>query len=157
MTHILACDPGLRTGVCLTYFDDETPAEVVATWDISGGQDRFIEWISEHQGLFEESGALEDVFIVYERFIPREGVHGVGTDASEVIGVLLHWARQQGISAVPQPPAGRMKAVPNKVLDKFYVFKGNRDRNVKEAFRHSIWYLKNAKHLPTIHLGWLDE
>lgn len=153
MTEILAVDPGKRTGIVLVHFSDDAPAHPVASWDVPGGLEGWADWITEHQESFVHS----DFFIVYERFIPREGTHGVGTDAPEVIGALCTWAKDWGIPAVPQPPAGRMKAVPNKVLDKFYPFKGKAERNEKEAFRHAIWYLKNAKHIPTITKGWLDE
>lgn len=153
MTDILGIDPGKRTGIVLVEYNDTYPGELVASWDIVGGADRFIEWLSEHDAIMN---GMRNMFVVYESFTNREGKHGVGTDASEVIGVLLHWAKEQGISAVPQPPAGRMAAVPNKVLDKFYKFTGKGERNEKEAFRHVIWYLKNAKHMPTIQKGWLD-
>lgn len=154
MTHILAIDPGLRTGIALTRFEDDEPAELVASWDVPGGVDGFIEWLDATWDADPyRTGAY---FVVYEKFIPREGRHGVGTDASEVIGALLYWAKKRWIPAVSQPPAGRMKAVPNEVLDKFHKFSGNKDRNVKEAFRHSLWYLKNAQHMPTIYKGWSD-
>lgn len=155
MTHILAVDPGKRTGIALMRFEDDEAVEVIATWDVPGGLEGWADWITDHQSLFIHLR----FFIVYERFIPREGVHGVGTDASEVIGAVLTWAKDWDVTVVPQPAAGRLKAVPNRVLDKFYKFSGNVDRNVKEAARHAVWYLKNAKHMPTIRKGWgwLDE
>lgn len=153
MTYILAVDPGKRTGITLTHFEIDQEPELLDSWDVPGGLEGWADWITDHQDSF----LYRDFFIVYERFIPREGVHGVGTDAPEVIGAVLTWAKDWDIPAVPQPAAGRMKAVPNKVLDKFRYFHGNAERNEKEAFRHTIWYLKNAKHLPTIRKGWLDD
>lgn len=154
MTHILGIDPGLRTGIALTRFEDDEPAELAASWDVPNGVVGFMDWLDNKWDADPyRTGAY---FVVYEEFIPREGRHGVGTDAPEVIGALRYWARKRWIAAVPQPPAGRMKAVPNEVLDKFYKFSGNKDRNVKEAFRHSLWYLKSALHIPTIKKGWGD-
>lgn len=154
MTKIMAVDPGKRTGVVFVTFNDGTPMEVVDSWDIPGGAQGFLDFLDTHRQPARTPEPVD--FAVYERFIPREGVHGVGTDAPEVLGVLLHWANEHDLLAVPQSPAGRKKAVPDKVLDKFYQFSGNADRNVKEAARHAVWYLKNAKHLPTIRKGWLD-
>src|SRR5690606_1041097 len=151
MTYILAIDPGLRTGIALTRFEDDEPAELVDSWDVPGGVDGFIEWLIEWETTYYHPA---DYFVVYEKFIPREGRHGVGTDAPEVIGALLNWVRWTAkVPAVPQPPSGRMKAVPNEVLDKCHRCSGNKDRNVKEEFRHSLWYLKNALHMPTIRRG----
>ncbi len=154
MTKIMSVDPGKRTGVVFVTFDDESPMQLVDSWDIPGGAHGFMDFLDTYAQPARTPEPVD--FVVYESFIPREGVHGVGTDAPEVIGVLLAWAGNRRIAAVPQPPAGRMKAVPNKVLDKFWYFHGNQDRNVKEAARHAVWYLKNAKHLPTIQKGWLD-
>ena len=152
MTKIMSVDPGKRTGVALVHFNDTMPAGYDNSWDVPGGLEGWAAWITEHQDLF----LYREFFIVYESFTLREGVHGVCTDAPEVIGAVLTWAKDWDVPAVPQPPAGRMKAVPNKVLDKFHKFRGNAERNEKEAFRHAVWYLKNAKHLPTIRKGWLD-
>lgn len=154
MTHILAIDPGKRTGIALMHFELDEAVEVVATWDVKGGVGGFIDWSDDHQVAFAESGVLADMFIVFENFVTREGKHGVGTDASEVIGALRYWAHYMAMPAVPQPAHGRLQAVPDEVLDKIYTFSGNVDRNVKEAARHAIWYLKNASHLPTIEKGW---
>lgn len=159
MTHILAVDPGKRTGIALMHFEDDEAVEVVATWDIQWGVKGFINWLYDTTPTLYESGVMglcESSFVVYEDFIPREGKHGVDDDASRVLGALLLWSFDNAISAVPQPPAGRLKAVPNEVLDKFYKFSGNKDRNVKEAARHAVWYLKNAIHMPTIKKGWGD-
>lgn len=158
MTHILAVDPGKRTGIALMHFEDDEAVEVVATWDVSGSVEGFINWLDDHTNTLYDSGVMDcdGLFVVYENFIPREGKHGVEDDASRVLGALAYWAHDNGLPAVPQPPAGRLKAVPNEVLDKFYVFSGNKDRNVKEAARHAVWYLKNAMHMPTIQKGWGD-
>lgn len=149
MTNIIAVDPGKRTGIAFIHFDDDAPAIVTYTFDVAEGVQGFIDWLLEYGDTFK------DFFVVYENFRIREGKHGVGTEASEVIGALLFWARYTAqVPAVPQPADGRMAAVPNKVLDKFITTSGNSDRNFKEAARHAIWYLKNAKHLPTIKKGW---
>ncbi len=150
MTSILAVDPGKRTGIALVHFDDDAPAVVTWTWDVDGGLEGWADWITEYREIFVDS----DFFIVYESFTPREGVHGVGTDAPEVIGALRTWADDWGIPAVPQPPAGRVRAVPDAIVKSLGFNKSKEQRNIFEAVRHSIWYLKNARHLPTIKKFW---
>lgn len=157
MTHILGIDPGKRTGIVLVHYEVDEAPELIVSWDQPLGVEGFADWLTEYREDFLDSGVADDFFIVYERFIPREGVHGVGVEASEVTGTMLLWAKDWGIPAVPQPAAGRVKAVPDKVLSKFHTFKGKAERNEKEAFRHVIWYLKNAKHMPTLTKGWLDD
>ena len=152
MTDILGIDPGKRTGIALVNYTAVDVPVLMDSWDVPGGAMGFLAWVNENDWVH-----MRNMFIVYERFIPREGVHGVGVDASEVTGTMLAWAQDQGYPTVPQPAAGRMKAVPDKVLSKFHKFTGKAERNEKEAFRHVIWYLKNAKHMPTITKGWLDE
>ena len=154
MTKIMSVDPGKRTGVVYLTFDDTTPAEIVDSWDIPGGAQGFLDFLETHKQPPRTPEPVD--FVVYESFTVREGVHGVGTDAPEVIGVLLSWLNELELPAASQPPAGRKKAVPDKVLYKFYRFWGKQDRNAKEAARHGLWYLKNAKHMPTIRKGWLD-
>ena len=152
MTNIVSVDPGKRTGIAFIHFDDDAPALVTYTFDVDGGVKGFIGWLAEFDDIFQG----QEFFVVYENFKPREGKHGVGTDASEVIGALLYWAHLRNVPAVPQPADGRMQAVPNEVIDKFVGAYGNSDRNFKEAARHAVWYLKNAKHIPTIKKGWGD-
>jgi hypothetical protein len=150
VTNIIAVDPGKRTGIAFIHFDDDIPAAVTYTFDVDGGVDGFMVWLAEFDDIFE------DFFIVYENFRPREGKHGVGTDASEVIGALRYWARLREVACIPQSADGRKQAVPDRVLDKFIATSGNSDRNFKEAARHAIWYLKYTTHLPTIKKGWGD-
>lgn len=150
MSTILSIDPGLRTGIALGHYDESDALYFFRQEDVKGGAQGMIEWI--HYSI---PGALTD-HVVMENFIPREGKHGVGTDASEVIGAVRFWAYLNLIPVTFQPPAGRKKAVPDTVLARFGTYVGNEDRNIKEAARHAVWYLKNRGHKPTIKKGWLD-
>ena len=89
--------------------------------------------------------------IVVEQFKKREGIHKVKDDASRVIGAVTHWAHTSNIPVIMQSPDGRLKRVSDRILLKLYgdVFKGNANRNIKEAVRHATAYAK-AQHVPVV-------
>ena len=148
MPDFLAVDPGVRTGVALMNYYHDTPVRLLLATDVGGGVEGFIEWIDAYQ-----PATLE--FIVYEDFILREGKHGVELEPLKVIGALHVLAHELEIPLHSQPPSGRLKAVNDEALNRLGMrFSGNKDRNVKEAARHGVWWMKRQGHVPTIKTAW---
>ena len=151
MPDILAVDPGRRSGVSLVTYGEADPVRLLASWDVPGGVEGFISWVVEN-----EPAVLECV--VYEDFILREGKHGVDLEPLKVIGALHVLAHELQIPLHPQPPAGRLKAVSDEAMARLgMTFSGNKDRNIKESARHSVWFLKRQGHIPTIRAAWPPE
>lgn len=140
--YVLAVDPGKRSGFAEIFFNEMQPV----AWsgeDVPGGVEGAIEWLSLRKPMPD--------FVVMEQFKKREGIHGVKDDASRVIGAVTQWAHTRQIPVVMQSPDGRLKRVPDTILKKLYgdVFRGNKNRNIKEAVRHATAYAK-SKHLPIV-------
>lgn len=148
MPDFLSVDPGRRSGVSLCHYHEGTPLTLLASWDVPFGVRGFFDWYREN-----EPAVLE--FIVYESFDLREGKHGVDLTPVEVIGALKVLAMELDIPLHDQPPAGRLQAVSNDVLRKFDMYlPGKAHRNELESNRHAVWWMKKAKHRPTLEKGW---
>jgi hypothetical protein len=148
--RICAIDPGKRSGCVVVDFETQ-PVLLMVARDVPGGLDGAIAWLDKYQ--------LEILLceaIVIENFKKREGVRGVKDDASRVIGAVTQWAHQYGIPVVLRAPDGRLKQVPDWVLDRLYgpgVFSGNKNRNIKEAVRHATAYGKSQL-IPSVLEAW---
>jgi hypothetical protein len=141
---ICSVDPGAqRTGVALLRVQDNTTPELFEYWDIPGGPEGFTTWWAHKPGY--------DVLVV-EDYIVRQGVH---TDhlALQTVGFL----RATEPDAIFQMPAGRKVMVSNDVLKRLGLYlTGNKNRNAIEAIRHTILYLRNQHHIPTLRVGFPD-
>lgn len=139
--RILGVDPGVRTGVAVIEVDDDSAPVLVSFEEVYGGVNGFTEWWKTHPPY--------DV-LVAERYIPRGGVpQNNSGDPQGVLGFLAPY------NPVLQTPAGRLKGVSDAVLKRLGLYlPGERLRNAREAVRHSVWYLKNQRHRPTLVKGW---
>ena len=127
MSKILGIDPGARTGWAL--MDSET-LNLISFGDIAGGLEGFCAWWETHP--------VFDVLVV-EDFILRQGQSMVDTTPLDIIG----WLHSLETQVFYQPPAGRVKAVPDNIMKMLGVYlAGKNNRNAKEAVRHILWYLK---------------
>lgn len=141
---VLGIDPGVRSGIALVYYGD-TDATGWKPWldyraDVPDSVDGFLEFMVAN----EFSVRHADVWVI-ESFVPREGKHGVSDDASRVIGAALALAHVWGVKTVLRAPGGRTRQVPDRVLHNLFgrdAFVGNKDRNIKEAVRHTVSYAK---------------
>lgn len=135
---ILGIDPGVRTGICLAEYNQS--ASVLWAEDVHGSVEGFLEYTVENQ----ESVRHADIWVL-EDFKRREGKHGVGDDASRVIGAALALGYVWGVKTSLRAAGGRLRQVPDRVLHTLFgrdAFVGNKDRNIKEAVRHTVGYAK---------------
>lgn len=147
MTDFLSIDPGTRTGISLCSFSDTEPLQHLRAWDVKGGTEGFIDWYVQ-----EEPAGIQ--CIVYETFTLHGG-RGTVLDSVEVIGAIKVLAYELEIPLHPQPPAGRVQAVPDEVLYRFDdSLRGKAHRNEKESLRHALWWMKKQAHKPTLLKGW---
>lgn len=136
---LLGIDPGQRTGIALVFYGD-TGIGLDYAVDVPDSVDGFLEFMLAN----EFSTRHADVWVI-EDFITREGKHGVSDDASRVIGAALALAHVWGVKTVLRAPGGRTRQVPDRVLHNLFgkdAFVGNKDRNIKEAVRHTVGYAK---------------
>lgn len=143
---LLSVDPGVRTGISLCQYSATEPLSVIETWDVPGSTKGFHAWSKELVSVDE---------IVCEDFILLPGKYGIVLDSLKVIGALQYLALERQVPLTFQPPAGRIKAVPNEVLKVFGMYlPGKAHRNELESNRHALWYMKRRNHLPTLKVGW---
>lgn len=136
--RILSIDPGsVRTGVALIK-TTETGADIVGTWLVDGGPEGFMRWW--------EARPDYDV-LVCEDYIVRQGVPSQHR-AMLTIGFL----KAKDPNLVLQAPSGRKMQVSDEVLKRLSLFHSQRD--VKEALRHAVIYLKRQKYTPLLKAGW---
>ena len=134
----LGLDPGVRSGLALVEATDKR-VDVLATWDVPGGAEGFLDWWEEHSPTWREKPV-----VVIEAFILREGVHGVDITPRDVIGAAKAECKRMGLEWHMESPAGRLKRMPNWALKEMGVeLPGNRNRNAKEAVRHCLSFLKS--------------
>lgn len=139
VTRILCVDPGgVRTGLALIEFTPTTIPILVGKWLVVGGPDGFLRWWRYKPAY--------DILVV-EDYIVRQGVPSTHL-ALKTVGYL----KGTEPDAIFQSPAGRKKVVSDDALKRLGLYETQRD--IKEAVRHSIVYLKRQKHLPTLHQGW---
>jgi hypothetical protein len=139
--RILGIDPGQRTGVAVIEVTDDTAPVLVSYEEVYGGVNGFTIWWETHPPY--------DV-LVAERYIPRGGTPQ--KNAGAPLGVLGFLDQ---FNPVLQTPAGRAVSVSDAVLKRLGLYlPGERLRNVREAVRHVVWYLKNQRHRPTLVKGW---
>jgi len=135
---LLCIDPGaVRTGVALMYVFRDGAPQVLETWLVPGGPDGFLEWWKTHPAY--------DV-LVCEDYIVRQGVH-TSHAAQRTVGFL----RGQD-NVVLQAPAGRKTLVSDAVLKRLGLYHTQRD--IKEALRHGVLYLRSIRHTVTLKHGW---
>lgn len=137
--RLLGVDPGgVRTGVCLIGVEDDSLPVVKGTWLVEGGPDGFLKWWDAKPDY--------DV-LVCEDYIVRQGVPSQHV-ALRTVGFL------KGVEphGVFQVPAARKVQVSNEVLKRLDVYHTQRD--IVEAIRHCIIYLKHQRHKGVLEAGW---
>ena len=83
MTHLLVIDPGKSTGITLGYYDDTTPYERIAYWQIERGLAGFKDWwyaryandafnYIKPDTKSEFWIPMSDIILVTEKFTPRQ-------------------------------------------------------------------------------------
>jgi len=148
MSTLLAFDPGKRTGIVEVYFDATTAAQLTYSEDVPGGVQGYLDWY-EAKG-YDDFWRCQD-YVVAEDFIYHGRPGADVKDPLEVLGALHAHADVWNKELVLQQPAGRKVAVPDEAFERLgWTFIGKKDRNVKEAARHALVFLRNCKHMPTI-------
>jgi len=89
-------------------------------------------------------------FVVCEKWVDRN-IAGADRSAMLVEGaVRFLWPK-----VVLQPASGKNTAVSDEVLTRLGVYTaGGHHRDILEATRHGVWFVKKQKHLPTLTKGW---
>ncbi len=147
MAVFVAVDPGVkRTGVA-TFLYDDTTVELGPHEEVYGGLSGMLEWLDLKVPTFVSHFVVED----YQ-------VHRTAGDPNglRIIGAIEMWAYLHARKPVIlQPAAGRKQAVSNDALKRLgWYFPGEPQRNLLEAVRHGVWWLKNQKHPAILNGGW---
>lgn len=139
---IVACDPGIRTGWASYWIvgGDLVYQRFEETQGLAG----VFEFLDERLGYLPKPGARPDLHIVAENFVPELG-RAVDFTALRVLGALEYRAQRLGATYTQQSRAGREKYMPDGVMNDLLKvrFKGNADRNIKEAARHGLVFMKS--------------
>lgn len=147
MTLLLGIDPGGtggHTGAVLLEYTAQTAPVLVNSWAVPGDMDSFREW---WQSPFER------MTVVCEKFVNR---NIAGADLTPLLfeGAVRYLVPD----VVLQPASGKNSAVDDAAMARLGFskkeFAGDHHQDRWEALRHSLWYLKKQRHLPTLKKGW---
>jgi hypothetical protein len=142
-TTILGLDPGGTTGVSLVSFGLTSEPKVLWFNQIPDGLRGFLNWYHNAHHDWD--------FVVCESFTLRPGVHGADITPTYIIGALE--ALEQYRTKVHYQAPSMKKLCDDDALKRLGMYQpGNPHAN--DAIRHSIIYLRNSKHMPTLRKGW---
>ncbi len=153
MTTLLSVDPGGagagHTGIVrLSYSETEAPL-LIESWAVPDGLDGWLALADEH---LDTHWTEEPYEVVCEHFVNRN-VPGADLTPCFIEGSVRTLYRHTAL----QPAAGKNSAVPNEVLARLGLLSFPKDHHYdqREAARHAVWYLKKARHVPTLKVGWV--
>lgn len=150
MTHILAIDPGVATGITLGWFNEYHPFERTGFWCVKGGLDGFLSW---YHGTAPNEAYMARW--VAERFVLRDNDFIANTEPLRIEGAM---------EALGLHPTYQLRT--DKALVKDEVLKarglwvtgkmcGHTDgRDVNDSAIHALAHLKKLKHKPTLLHYW---
>jgi len=148
---IVGIDPGKSTGIAVLGHNEITHPTLIthdtpAPENVTGVLESLLSELDHQQ-----------VVIVVERFVLREGMYGVDTTPIEVIGRIKEWIKNKSYPVHWQLPTEKELAT-NAVLRRLGLWlKGTDQRHVMDATRHVVVHLVTNKHIPTIKKGWPSE
>jgi len=156
MTTLLSIDPGGKgtghTGIVLLSYEFDTTPELIASWAVPDGLEGWLDWHDEQEAA-DISSTLWPNQVVCEHFVNRN-VPGADLTPCFIEGSVRTLYRH----TILQPAAGKNTAVPDTAMAALGFskkgFKGDHHGDRWEALRHGLWYLKKARHLPTLRVGW---
>lgn len=143
MTLLLSIDPAAEravsdTGWVLLRYDDNTPATFVDGGVVHGGFEGFRTWTLP----------ASDV-TVCEKYVK---FRAEGDPTPLLIEGVVRYLRPD---VHLQPASGKNTAVSNDVLRRLGLYSTTGHHlDQREAARHGVWYLKKARHVPTLRAGW---
>lgn len=69
---VLSIDPGLSTGIALLSFEEDSPAELVESWQFNNGVTGLVEWIRDHDYGTDSVGIGDsELTVIAEKFTAR--------------------------------------------------------------------------------------
>lgn len=173
MKYLLSIDPGMESGIILGHYDDDTPYERDAFWQVDGGIDGFKAWRASRYSsksdywYFPEALSARSPVIVCEKFVPLATDRAFRIDELEPIrieGALEAWGHEviwqragcQVLAGGEDAPA-RKKAT-NELLKRGGLWlTGKKNLGLKDANdansaqKHALYYMMfTKKHLPTL-------
>lgn len=150
--NLLCIDPGKATGVAYLNFSEITAPTLLS--HNTNSPEELTYTLDYYMKLMLRNGSVGQ--LVIERFVLREGVHGVDTTPIEVIGRIKEWHSRLPLQPRLhwQMPHERNMAT-NDVLRRMGLWlKGTEQRHIMDATRHGVVFLVNKKHKPTMAKGW---
>lgn len=155
MTYILSIDPGGKggeTGIALGRYNNTEPYHLVHTWAVKDDVDGFKEWY-EDEWIIRYFSIAPSIEVICEHFVNRN-VPGADLTPCFVEGSV----RTLFDHVVLQPASGKNTAVSDEVLKRLGVYTpGGHHRDITEATRHAVWYVKKSGHKPTLLKGWSKQ
>lgn len=149
MTTLLSVDPGGAgagtSGIVLLSYTDTTAPVLVDSWAVPDALEGWLGWYDTQRSV-----VLPEV-VVCEHFVNRN-VPGADLTPCFIEGSVRTLYRH----TVLQPASGKNSAVSDEVLTRLGLFSFPKDHHhdQREAARHAVWFLKKAKHRPTLKEGW---
>ncbi len=176
MNYVLSIDPGMRTGIILGRYSDETPYERIDFWQIDGGLEGLIPWLREHHDpeyqrwyFYPHEVGHMDFTVVCEKFVPIRSkvARTFKTEELEPIriegalrmelGDTIVWQRSSAmVLAGGETPAERKRNSDDVLRNAGLWLTGKKDLGMSDANdanaaqKHAIAYMRSLKHEPTM-------
>jgi hypothetical protein len=177
MTHLLAIDPGMATGIVFGEYTETTPFEVFEKWQVERGIFGWLNWTEEHiggtggiwWGPQRHGNVTFEYEVVCEKFVPWASGRSFKLEELEPLRIegsvqtLLgspHWQRSTAMVLAEGDTRGQRKSASDDVLRRLglwstptsmgpdYTLKDTNDIN--SAMKHAVAYLKSIEHEPTL-------
>ncbi len=159
MTYLYAFDFGESTGISCGSYEDDSPYDLICTWQVHNGLDGFIDWWTTTNPLYDAPRKGDT--IVAEKFVARSGQNFVpdltGVPLEGALAALwrgeIHW----------QTPDHKGKAgLLDAILQAHSLWQEppvdhEDSRDANDAIIHSLVYLRDSNHFPTLRKYFRNE
>lgn len=163
MTRLLSIDPGKNTGISLGFYNETTPYQLVERYQVHGGVAGFKRWWTHERPVYDE--------LVVEKFVLARNNFQADLTPVHIEGALcmaltdaewraVTWQmRTHKALLTGYPPEAKTKAQRQRVRFNFLAefglhAKGTDNDDSNDAITHSLVYLKQRKHMPTLRTFW---
>ena len=144
---LLALDPGKTTGASLWVYDEETPLEPYARWQVEGGLYGFLDFFDQIKKFADQ--------IVSESFVLDGRTPNPDVTPLQMDGALMAFWPVYNTPVAFQRNNFK-KHVSNELLKAHGLYwKG--EPHAMDSARHALAYMKTQRHMPTLQKYFSDN
>lgn len=150
---VIGIDPGRATGMILLEVPaNNSPVPIAyATQEPHTVIDAL-----DHFAREEDGTIAANTWVIVEKFIPREDVHGKDDVAQNINGMITQWGVSNTMldRVVFQTPDQRVMVTRPVLMRLGLWLAGHKNRHVMDATKHAVSWLVKMRHKMTMAKGW---